>query len=123
MRVYREVCVRVESREEVCVTSELTWVVSRHEDQEADTHTDLFSLTKLAAATMVSWRGTQDRQTTARGHGRWQGAREAWGEGTSSTVSELGIPGTAPTPGSPTPVLGIQFLPVNPALLGHHRQP
>lgn len=108
---------------EVCVTSELTWVVSRHEDQEAGTHTDLFSLTKLAAATVVSWRGAQDRlQPEGMGGGRW-GARGAWGEGTSSAVSELGIPGTAPTPGSPTPVLGIQFLPVNPALLGHHRQP
>lgn len=82
MRVYREVCVRVESREEVCVTSELTWVVSRREDQEAGTHADLFSLTKLAATTVVSWRGAQDRQATARGHGRWQvGGKGSMGRG------------------------------------------
>lgn len=52
-------------------TSKLACVVSRHENQGASTHPDLFSLTTPAATTLVAWRGMQDSQT-ARGHRRWQ---------------------------------------------------
>lgn len=57
-------------------TSKLTCVVSRHENQAANTHPDLFSLTTPAATTLVAWRVVRDSQT-ARGHRRWQ----SWGQG------------------------------------------
>lgn len=51
--------------------------MSRHENQEAGIHADLFSLTKLAAATMVSWRGPQDRQTYSQRASEVAGGRQA----------------------------------------------
>lgn len=62
---YREVCVRVES----CVP---WWKAGSH---QTCVHVDLFSLTKLAASTVVAWWGLQDRQTHSQGASRWQ----SWG--------------------------------------------
>lgn len=79
---------------------------------------DLFSLTKLTAATVVVWWGVQDRQTRNQG---------------GIPVAELGMRDTSPTVPEPDirahvhtqltlELAGFSPILVNPALLHHRRQ-